>query len=132
MSIPRFASLCLVLLSSLSLPLLAKDKNKSSLPATVLNAHTVAVVVNPGSEVPVTNPGENTSAQSDVEQALTKWGRLLVVMDPSTADLVISVRRGRSIRPTIAGIDPNQRPIVLQPGEGGGRIGIQTGKPPRT
>jgi hypothetical protein len=123
------AFLCLILLTT---PTLAKDKNKSSFPALILNAQTVAVIINPGSEVPLTNPGENRSAQSDVEQALAKWGRLRVVMDPSTADLVISVRRGRGVSPTIAGGDPNQRPIILQPGEGGGRIGIQTGKPPRT
>ena len=110
----------------------AKDKSKSSLPAIILRAETVAVIVNPGSEVPLANPGENRDAQSDVEQALTKWGRLRVVMDPSTADLVISVRRGRGLSPTIAGGDPNQRPIVLQPGEGSTRVGIQTGKPPRT
>jgi hypothetical protein len=81
----------------------AKDKSKSSLPAIILRAETVAVIVNPGSEVPLANPGENRDAQSDVEQALTKWGRLRVVMDPSTADLVISVRRGRGLSPTIAG-----------------------------
>jgi hypothetical protein len=120
---------CLLLVTCI---VFAKDKNKSSLPALILNAQTVAVIINPGSEVPLTNPGENRSAQSDVEQALAKWGRLRVVMDPSTADLVISVRRGRGVSPTIAGGDPNQRPIILQPGEGGGRIGIQTGKPPRT
>ena len=110
----------------------AKDKSKSSLPAIILRAETVAVIVNPGSEIPLANPGENRNAQSDVEQALTKWGRLRVVMDPSTADLVIAVRTGRGLSPTISGGDPNQRPIVLQPGEGGARVGIQTGKPPRT
>lgn len=127
--ITAFLCLCLILLTGHTF---AKDKNKSSLPAIVLNAQTVAVIINPGSEVPLTNPGENRSAQSDVEQALSKWGRLRVVIDPTTAGLVISVRRGRSLSPTVAGGDPNQRPIILQPGEGGARIGIQTGKPPRT
>jgi hypothetical protein len=127
MSSRLLAFLCLILLTSF-----AKDQNKSSLPAIVLNAQTVAVIISPGSETPLTNPGENRSAQADVEQALAKWGRLHVVIDPTTADLMISVRRGRSVSPTIAGGDPNQRPTILQPGEGGGRIGIQTGKPPRT
>jgi hypothetical protein len=43
-----------------------------------------------------------------------------------------AVRTGRGLSPTISGGDPNQRPIVLQPGEGSTRVGIQTGKPPRT
>ena len=114
----------------------AKDKSKSSLPAIILRAETVAVIVNPGSEIPLANPGENRNAQSDIEQALTKWGRLRVVMDPSTADLVISVRTGRGLSPTIAGGDPNPRPIVRPPRTGTGypedttpRPGMETGSP---
>jgi hypothetical protein len=93
----------------------AKDKKKSTLPALVLNAKTVAVIINPGSETPLSGPGENVSAQSDVERALTKWGRLHVVLSPSNADLVISIRKGRSVSPTVAGGDPNRRPVIFDP-----------------
>jgi hypothetical protein len=110
----------------------AKDKKKSTLPALVLNAKTVAVIINPGSETPLSGPGENVSAQSDVERALTKWGRLHVVLSPSNADLVISIRKGRSVSPTVAGGDPNRRPVIFDPASADTRIGIQTGTPPRT
>lgn len=122
---------CLLLAAVFSLSF-AKDKKKNTLPALILNAQTVAVIINPGSEVPLTGPGENVSAQSDVERALTKWGRLHVVLSPSNADLVISVRKGRSVSPTVAGGDPNRRPIIFDPGSGDTRIGIQTGHPTRT
>jgi hypothetical protein len=118
----------LLLLASLSF---AKDKKKPTLPALILNAQTVAVIVNPGSEVPLASPGENVKAQSDVERALSKWGRLHVVLDPTNADLVISVRKGRGVSPTIAGGDTNRRPVIFEPGAGDARIGIQSGKPPR-
>ena len=123
------ALLCLILLTS---PSFAKDKKKSTLPAFVLNAQTVAVIVNPGSEVPLGSPGENVSAQSDVERALSKWGRFHVAMSPAGADLVISVRKGRGVSPTITGGDPNHRPVIFDPNSGDTRIGVQTGKPPRT
>lgn len=126
----RRASL-LAAIFALAVLTLAKEKNKTSLPALILNAQTVFVVINPGSEVPVANPGENSNAQSDVENAFSKWGRFHVVLDPTTADLVISVRKGRGVSPTIAGTDPNQRPVILDPGSGNTRIGIQTGKAPR-
>ena len=121
--------LCLIFLTSASF---AKDKKKSTLPALILNAHTVAVIVNPGSELPLGGPGENVSAQSDVERALSKWGRFHVEMSPANADLVISVRKGRSVSPTVAGGDPNRRPVILDPGSSDSRIGIHTGTPPRT
>ena len=116
----------ILLLNSLGF---AGEKKKTILPDYVLQAHTVAVIVNPGSETPLLNPGENRQAQDDVERALTKWGRLQPVMDAGTADLVISVRRGRTISPTIVGGNQG-RPVIFQPGEGATRIGVQRGTPP--
>src|SRR5438270_13898931 len=107
----------------------AGEKKKTILPDYVLQAHTVAVIVNPGSETPLLSPGENRQAQDDVERALTKWGRLRPVMDAGTADLVISVRKGRAVSPTITG-GSQDRPVIFQPGEGGARIGVQRGTPP--
>ena len=107
----------------------AGEKKKTILPDYVLQAHTVAVIINPGSETPLLSPGENRQAQDDVERALTKWGRLRPVMDVGTADLVISVRKGRAVSPTITG-GSQDRPVIFQPGEGGARVGVQRGTPP--
>ncbi|HET7442069.1 MAG TPA: hypothetical protein VFJ47_12265 [Terriglobales bacterium] len=124
-------SIFVLLVLLLSLPVAAgKKKQKFILPDYVLQAHTVAVIINPGSHMPVSNPGENRQAQDNVERALTKWGRLQPVIEPTTADLVIVVRRGRAVSPTLNGGPPNDRPIIIQPSDGGIRIGGQRGTPP--
>jgi hypothetical protein len=125
MSRPVFAVL---LLFSLASGALAKDK-KSILPAPVLNAQTIAVIINPGSEVPLANPGENRSARTDVEQALSKWGRFRLVYDPNIADLLVVVRKGRALSQTIGGPDVQNRPVVLDPGDSSTGIGVSTGNP---
>ena len=126
----RPALLCSVAL--LLVPLLcAKDKTKAILPADVLRAQTVAVVIEPGAGEPLTNPGANRGAQEAVENALMTWGRFRLAMDVRTADLVIAVRRGSPRgTPTIGGRTIDDRPVILQPGEGGIRIGGQGGRPP--
>jgi hypothetical protein len=113
----------------LASPLLAKDKNTAPLPFTVLSARTIAVVINPGSEVPAANPGENRSAQNDVELALSKWGRYQVLYDSTTADLIVLVRKGRAVSSTMSVPDIYNRPVVLQPNESGVGIGVKTGNP---
>jgi hypothetical protein len=108
----------------------AKDKSKVLLPADVLKAQTVLVVIYPEAGEPITDPGANRTAQEDVEKELLKWGRYRIVMEPLTADLVFAVRKGsgQAVSPTIKGID--NRPVVLQPTEGGVRIGAQRGTSP--
>ncbi len=108
----------------------SKDKNKNILPEYVLTARTVAVIEDPYAKVPLLNPAENRVAQQDVEKALMKWGRFTPVIDISTADLVIAVRKGRMVNPTVGGGAANDRPVIIQPGEGGIRIGAQRGNPP--
>lgn len=107
----------------------AKDKKKV-LPEYVLRAHTVLVVVDPDAGISPLNPNENRIAQDDVEKALMSWGRFSPVMDAQTADLVITVRKGhgKAVNPTIGGV-PNDRPVILQPSDGGIRIGGQQGRP---
>jgi len=109
----------------------AKDKKKVLLPNYVLQAHTAYVVIEPDAGISVTNPNGNRTAQEDVEKALSNWGRLSPVMSPQTADLVISVRKGsgRNVNPTIGGV-PNNRPVTMQPTDGGIRGGAQQGAPP--
>ena len=108
----------------------AKDK-KTLLPDDVLRARTVMVVVKPGSEIPLADPGENRKAQDAVEQAILKWGRFGLAIDSQTADLVISVRRGRTVSPTISGGPTADRPVILQqPGNGEVRVGVEQGRRP--
>jgi Glu-tRNA(Gln) amidotransferase subunit E-like FAD-binding protein len=90
----RVQAVLILLILSASLAI-AKDKKKNAvLPAYVLDANTVAVVIIPDSPAPVTNPNANREAQDAVEQALMKWGRLKPTIDTQDADLVIAIRKG--------------------------------------
>jgi hypothetical protein len=108
----------------------AKDKKKAVLPDYVLKARTVLVIVNPDAGISVANPNENRVAQDEVEKALMNWGRFSPVMDAQTADLVIAVRKGHgtAVTPTIGGVG-SDRPVIMQPSEGGIRMGGQRGTP---
>jgi hypothetical protein len=106
-----------------------KDKKKI-LPAYILQARTVVVVVDPEAGISPSDPNANRIAQQEVEKALMNWGRFTPVLDAQTADLVISVRRGngKAVNPTVGG-DPNNRPVIVQPNDSGGiRIGAQQGR----
>lgn len=119
--------LLLVVLNSFAI---SKDKTKT-LPAQVLQSRTILVVINPDAGEPVTDPTANRNAREDVEKALSQWGRFSLAMEPHTADLVLSIRKGtgRSATPTINGGPIDNRPVILQPREGGIRIGAQQGQP---
>jgi hypothetical protein len=116
-----------LLLSSVSF---ARKKNKQELSDLVLNAQTVLVVIHSDAGEPVTNPTANRTAQENVENALTKWGRFHLVISPQTADLVIAVRKGHSGGPTISNSPADDRPVIVQPNDGDVRIGAQQGRPP--
>ena len=112
---------------------LAAAKDKAPLPAYVLSAQTVLVVIHPDAGESLSDPNANRRALEDVEKALMKWGRFRLVMESQTADLVITVRRGsaRAVGPTIKGGPMDNRPVVLQPNDSGGvRVGVQRGHPP--
>jgi hypothetical protein len=110
----------------------AKDKKKVLLPADVLQAETVLVVIDPDAGVPLDAPNANRTAQHAVENALMNWGRFRLATDVSTADLVIVIRKGNGkiAQPTIGGLPTNSRPVILQPGDSGGRVGGSAGTPP--
>ncbi|MBV9340567.1 MAG: hypothetical protein JO159_06720 [Acidobacteria bacterium] len=110
----------------------AKDKRKITIPADVLNARTVLVVIKPHAGEPLTDPMANHRAQEDVEKALMKWGRFDIAQEASTADLVIAVRKGtgRSLAPTLSGGPIDQRPVIFEPQDGNVRVGGQRGSPP--
>lgn len=106
-------------------------KKKILLPADVLQARTVLVVIDPDAGVSPDAPNANRAAQEDVEKALTKWGRFELAIDVSTADLVVTVRKGNGkiAQTTIGGLPANSRPVILEPTDSGGRAGGGTVPP---
>jgi hypothetical protein len=93
---------------------LASAKKKAILPADVLRARTVLVIVDPTAGVDVKDPNANRAARADVEKALDQWGRFTLVQEGFTADLVITVRKGNGklIQRTIGGTPINGTPPV--------------------
>src|ERR1019366_6524446 len=74
-------------------PAFAKD-SKPAVPAYMLTARTVAVMVDPNAGISLSDPNANQTAQRDVEAAILNWGRFTTVMGPQQADLVIVLRKG--------------------------------------
>jgi hypothetical protein len=111
----------------------AKDKNKTTLPAFVLHAQTVAVIVDPSTQFSVDDPTRNLMAQKDVEAALLKWGRFHPVSDAQNADLIVVVRKGNGHM--MDDISPDSRQNnggVMSPndrGSMGGQRGAQSNMP---
>lgn len=111
----------------------AAKKKKVILPADILEARTVLVVIDPDAGTAIDDPNANNTARADVESAILKWGRFTLATDVSTADLVIMVRKGNGkvAEPTIGGL-PNNRPLIFQPAtaDSDPRIGASRGTPP--
>jgi len=107
-------------------------KKKASVPAYVLKAHTVAVLIDADAGTSLTDPMANKTAQDEVEKALLKWGRLSLVMDPARADLVILVRKGsgKIAQRTIGNLPTNDRPVIVQQTDSSIRLGGQQGRAP--
>ena len=90
------------------------------------------MVIRPDAAEPLTNPRANSTARDEVERAISKWHRFDLVMESTTADLVIAVSKGHTGGPTISNM-PDDRPVVFQPSGvpgAGVRIGAQQGRPP--
>jgi hypothetical protein len=125
----RVLLLIIVLVASAGI---ASGKKKDLLPAYVLKARTVLVMIDPNAGTSLTSPQANKTAQDDVEKALMKWGRFSPVLAGMPADLVITVRKGsgKIVQPTIGGEPTNDRPVIVQPTDSGIRIGAKQGRPP--
>lgn len=124
-------TLMLLLLVVVSSPFAISKNKAKTLPAQVLHAQTILVVIDPYAGEPLTDPAANRNAREDVEKALLQWGRFSLAMEPHTADLVLSLRKGtgRNATPTIIGGPIDNRPVILQPRDGGIRIGGQRRSP---
>ena len=111
----------------------ANTKKKDALPAQVLNAQTVVVLVDPNAGMSTSEPLANRTAQEDVQKALANWGRLkLVLIGGTDADLIIVVRKGseKAVQPTIQGEPTNDHPVTVVPSDNGIHVGVQRGQPP--
>jgi hypothetical protein len=120
----------LFLLSLLATCGFAKDKTKNTLPAYVLQAKTVAVVIDPSAGISIDDPRANETAQKDVEAAFLKWGRFEPVSDPKTADLIVMVRKGNSHLMDDTMPDPRQNSGINNPNTRGGSMGPPRGSSP--
>ncbi len=111
---------------------LAKDKTKKTLPPYILQARTIAVMVDPDAGISVDDPRANQVAQKDVETALLNWGRFEPVLSTQTADLIVVLRKGhgRLVNQTIPDPRQNSRAGVIKPTDNGVLIGGQHGQQP--
>jgi hypothetical protein len=109
----------------------AKKKTKSTMPAYVLNARTVAVMIDPDAGVSVDDPRANEVAQKDVETALANWGRFAPQLSTQGVDLIIVVRKGheRLVNETINDPRQNSRPGSVNTTDNGISVGAQHGQP---
>lgn len=107
----------------------AKDKNKNTLPAYVLQARTVVVIIDPQAGVTIDNPRANQDAQRNVESALLNWGRFDPILATQAADLIIVVRKGngRLVNETLPDAQQNNRAGVITPSDNGVSLGGQHG-----
>ncbi len=114
------------LLSLLATSGFAKDKTKNLLPSYVLQAKTVAIVIDPSAGMTIDDSRANEMAQQDVMAAFLTWGRFEPVSDPKAADLIVALRKGNSrlMDDTMPdprqnnGIDPNNRAGSMGPSRG--------------
>ena len=109
----------------------AKDK-KNTLPAYVLSAKTVAVIIDPNAGISIDDPRANEDAQKDVETALLNWGRFEPVLSTQMADLIIVLRKGngRMMNQTVPDARQNDRAGVIMPSDNGVSMGGQHGPQP--
>jgi hypothetical protein len=111
--------------------LLAKPKDPA-LPAYVLRARTVLVVVDPSAGIDLDDPRANEVARKDVEAALLSWGRFEMVQSGQEADLTIVIRKGSGKLENTTVSDPrqNSRPGDVTATDDAIMLGGQRGQGP--
>lgn len=110
----------------------AKDKSKSTLPAYVLNARSITVMIDPQAGISANDPSANQTAQRDVEAALLKWGRFSPQIETTGADLIVVVHKGsgKLVNQTVRYPRQNDRLGSITSTDNAWSIGAQHGKPP--
>jgi hypothetical protein len=105
-------------------------KGKSILPPYILQAHTVAVLIDPDAGMSIEDPRANDIARNDVEAALQSWGRFSPVLGVEQADLIIVVRKGsgKMADATISNPRQNDRSGSVTSTDNGLSIGAQHGQ----
>jgi hypothetical protein len=111
--------------------LLAKAKDPT-LPAYVLQARTVKVVVDPAAGIDLDDPRANEVARKDVEAALLSWGRFVTVQSGEDADLTIVIRKsnGKLVNTTVSDPRQNSRPGDVTATDDAISLGAQHGHAP--
>jgi hypothetical protein len=129
---PRGLPFFLMMGLLMAVPALGKGKGDEVLPPYILQARTVAVVVDPAAGIDPEDPRANQVAQKDVETALLNWGRFQPVIGTTEADLIIVVRRGHGKLADATISDPrqNNRAGVINPTDNGISVGAQHGNQP--
>jgi hypothetical protein len=116
----------------IAVPVLAKNKAEKGVPNYILNAKTVAIVVDPKAGIDIDDPRANQVAQKDVETALLNWGRFQPVIFTQGADLIIVIRKGhaRVVDQTVSDPRQNNRVGMIDPTANGVSVGAQHGRQP--
>ena len=129
-----YTSLAVTLILSpfaLAPSLLAKPKDPT-LPAYIMQARTVLVVVDPTAGIDLDDPRANEVARKDVETALLSWGRFVTVMSGEDADLTIVIRKGngKPVNTTVSDPRQNSRPGDVTTTDDAISLGGQHGQGP--
>jgi hypothetical protein len=122
----RKFALVFILGPILCAPALAADK----MPQAIVTARYIAVVVlKAGTPERTTFPmppytsSIDIRVRSEVEEALRKWGRYVVTIDPKAADLIVAVRVGRHASTDVGGIGRVGTEGTAIGGVAGGEVG---------
>ena len=99
----------------LAIPATAQKKNKEKVPEAAIQAKYVYVEAYDGPEWDPHVSAADRQAIADVERAVGSWGRYQLVAHRSEAEMVLQVRKGRTVEATAGGgISVDQVPSRIE------------------
>jgi hypothetical protein len=116
-------------MSVLAAPKPADPAKAGPFPGTLANARYVYVASYDGNQFNPNLLPEDRDAIAAVQDALQKWGKLMIVYEPGQADIVIMVQ-GRPSEDLLAVYDARQWPSGMYLWRVMGRAGLQSGETP--